>query len=176
MADRSRGGLLARYGPVMVLLLLLTVGVGAVLLSGRVDASQIGRAYALSVGALVIVVLVLELCRIGSRPDSWTDPEPPAIARVPAELTRLEDSLRASRVSHGQYERQVLPVLREIVTDRLLLLGLSEDRDQERANQALGPRLRSALGEQAPWLGQSRPGPSKRELAEVVAELEALGR
>ncbi|MGC1183597.1 MAG: hypothetical protein WBA31_00405 [Candidatus Dormiibacterota bacterium] len=175
MADRSRGGLLARYGPVLALLLLLTLGVAVVLLGGHVDVSQIGRAYALGVGAVVILVLVLELCRVGGGRSSWSDPQTEATPRKPAELVRLEDSLRASRVSPGQYELQVLPALREIARDRLLLLGISLEGDPERADQALGPVLRSALGEDPPWLAASRPGPSQRELATLVAELEALG-
>ncbi|MGH7641516.1 MAG: hypothetical protein ACRENX_00600 [Candidatus Dormibacteria bacterium] len=177
MSHGPRAGLLERYGPILILLVAGTVAVGIVLLRGGVDASQVGRAYLLSAGALVILALLMELRRT---PGSRAVPPPPSsreIAPLPSQLSSLQDSLRASRVSRSQYQLQVLPLLREVAADRLQLLGISMAREPELAAAALGPYLTRELAELRTDGGSVfHRGPAQRELEAVLTALEAIGR
>lgn len=178
MSGGPRVGLLERYGLVLALLVAGTVAVGIVLLRGGIDPSQVGRAYLLSVGALVLFVLVLELRRLGP-PRAWLpSATPPTNATLPLQLEELQDSLRVSRVNRRHYELHVVPLLREIAADRLLLLGISLTRDPAQATAALGPQLSAILLEPDPVTSgsSSRRGPQQRELEAVLDTLEAVGR
>ena len=176
MADGPHNGLIARYGPLVGLLVVATLVLAGVLLHGGVDAAQVGRAYFLGVGALVVVVMVREVGQIGRGWQGGGPPKEPAPAPIPPELAKLQDSLRASRVSTGHYQQEVLPLLREIASDRLLQQGISLDRDPARAAISLGPELSAVLlATRDLGLTPSR-GPSQRELSELLTALEAVGQ
>ncbi|MGC1194462.1 MAG: hypothetical protein WA976_06680 [Candidatus Dormiibacterota bacterium] len=178
MSGGPRVGLLERYGLVLALLVAGTVAVGIVLLRGGIDPSQVGRAYLLSVGALVILVLVMELRRLGLSRTWLPSATRPTAATLPLQLEELQDSLRVSRVNRRHYELHVVPLLREIAADRLLLLGISLSRDPAQAMAALGPQLSAALLESDPETGglSSHRGPQQRELGALLDNLEAVGR
>ena len=170
-------GFLERHGPVLALLLAGTLALGIVLAHGGVDTSQVGRAYLLSVGAIVIFVLVLELRRAAPFQGWQPSPAPRSNPLLPPQLEALQDSLQVRRVSRSHYELQVVPLLREIAADRLLLLGISLTRDPVRAAEVLGPQLSAALRNTrtvgGPPFGR---GPQQRELEAVLAALEEVGR
>lgn len=178
MQGGPRVGFFERYGLVLALLVAGTMTLIVVLLRGGLDPSQVGRAYLLSVGAIVIAALVLALRRAAP------DPRSPSAAdlrsagtRFPPELEALQDSVRVSRVSHTHYQSQVVPLLREIAADRLLLLGISLERDQARAAAALGPQLTALLLDKQPDGGSAaRRGPQARDLDRVLDALTAVGR
>ncbi|HVC39253.1 MAG TPA: hypothetical protein VNH20_04665 [Candidatus Dormibacteraeota bacterium] len=177
MAVGPRRGFLERYSPGLVLIGAGTVALLVVLARGGVDAGQIGRVYVLSVGAIVVVGLLLELRRVGS--DRWSNEPPPTrpVAPLPAQLEMLQDALRAGRANRSQFQRQVVPLLREVAADRLLLLGVSLTREPERAAKVLGPELSSALREEPTPAGglpagRMRPG----ELEPLLEALDAVGR
>jgi hypothetical protein len=72
---------------------------------------------------------------------------------------------------------QVVPLFREIAADRLLLLGISLNRDPERAAEVLGPLLSSAIpAERTPAGTRDQRGPRQQELEAIVAALEAGAR
>jgi hypothetical protein len=168
---------LERYGPVLVLLVAGTVAVGVALARGGVDPSQVGRAYLLSVGAILILALILEFRRAGPARDWSARAESSANPQLPPQLEALQDSVRASRVSLIQYQLQVVPLLREIAADRLLLLGVSLNHDPARAAEVLGPELSAALVSEPTKAGApARRGPRARELGAILVALEAVGR
>jgi hypothetical protein len=148
-----------------------------VLARGGVDASQVGRAYALGVGALVLFSLVQELRR---SPDFVPASRKPAAAgnsSIPPELEHLGDALRVSRTSRRQYELQVAPALREIASDQLLMRGISLKREPDRAVAMLGPELGALLlPDRSDVVKTSRRGPQSKELESLLDALEALGR
>ena len=178
MSGGPRVGLLERYGLVLAMLVAGTVALGVVLARGGIDPSEVGRAYLLSVGALVMFVSVIELRRVGHPPAWLRSATPSTTPTLPLQLEELQDSLRVSRVNRRHYELHVVPLLREIAADRLLLLGISLTRDPARAKAALGPQLSAMLQEQEPTGSGSstRRGPQQRELEAVLATLEEVGR
>lgn len=173
MARAPQVGFLARYGLTLGLLLAGTLALLVVLARGGVDPSQAGRAYLLTVGAIVLFHLVQELRRTGS---FFPQPQPPASgelsSQLPADLVELQDALRASGASSGQFELQVLPVLREIAADRLLLRGISLRRDPERAGVALGREVSVAL--RVGSVGAEAPAGRGLRRNELDALLDAL--
>lgn len=178
IAREPKVGFLERYGPTLALLVAGTLALLVVLARGGVDPSQVGRAYVLAVGAIAAFHLVQELRRTGP----WSPARNSAAtstlsSSVPADLAALRDALRASGSSRSQFERSILPLLREIAEDRLLLRGISPHRDPERAAAALGEGLSQALdakaGDQA--LPTSR-GLRPNELGALLDDLEAVGR
>ncbi|HVB14185.1 MAG TPA: hypothetical protein VNH38_05445 [Candidatus Dormibacteraeota bacterium] len=177
MADSPRVGLLERYSPALFVIALGTVAVGVVLARGGVDASQVGRVYLLSVGALVIGGLILEFRRVAPPRKLLPSAGARLGPQLPPQLETLQDALRAGRVHRSQYQLQVVPLLREIAADRLLLLGISLSREPERAAEVLGPELNLALREEPTPAGALfRRGPRQRELEAVLAALEEVGR
>lgn len=177
MAKGPTVGFLERYGAVLALLVVGTVALVVVLARGGVDPSQVGRAYLLSVGAIAIFGLVLELGRSAPFRGQGPSALSRAGAELPPDLASLQDSLRASRISRSQYELQVVPLFREIAADRLLLLGISLNRDPERAAEVLGPLLSSAIqAEGTPGGTRDQRGPRQQELEAIVAALEAGAR
>jgi hypothetical protein len=177
MARGPQVRFLERYGPTIGLLAVGTVAVVVVLVRGGVDASQIGRAYLLGVGALVLFSLVQELRR---SPDFIPPPRKSAAAgnsSVPPELEHLRDALRVSRASRRQYELQVVPALREIAADHLMMRGISLKREPDRAVSVLGPELAALLLPGQPdVVTTSRRGPQSKELEALLDTLEGLGR
>ncbi|HEY6538397.1 MAG TPA: hypothetical protein VI138_05075 [Candidatus Dormibacteraeota bacterium] len=177
MADGPRVSFVGRYGPVIALVLIATVALLVVLSQPGVDASQVGRAYALGVGALVIGTVLLAFRRAAFYVPPPAPLAPPQVSRLPPELAQLQDALRASRTSRAHYEREVVPVLREIAADRLLSLGISLTRDPDRSAAVLGERLGAAISATgSPELARSRPAPSRADLAQLLHELEGVGR
>lgn len=177
MARGPEVGFLERYGPALALLVAGTLAVAVVLVRGGVDASEVGRAYVLGVGALIIFSLVQELRR---SPD-FVPPRRKSVATgsssIPPELEQLRDALRVSRASRRQYELQVIPRLREVAADQLMMRGIALNREPERAVEALGPELSSLLLPDRPEvLGLPRRGPQEKDLAAILDALEALGR
>jgi|GEM_PF-5512733 len=176
MARGPEVSFLERYGPVLGLLVVGTLAVVVVLARGGVDASQVGRAYVLGVGALVLFSLVQELRR---SPEFVPAPRKSAAGNssVPPELEHLRDALRVSRTSRRQYELQVAPALREIAADQLMQLGISLKREPDRAVAILGPEHGALLMPDRPEVVRtSRRGPQSKELEALLDALEALGR
>jgi hypothetical protein len=166
-----------RFGPALALLTAGTLAVVVVLVRGGVDASQVGRAYVLAVAALIIFSLVQELRRSPDFVPARRKSAATASSSIPPELEQLRDALRVSRASRRQYELQVIPRLREIAADRLMMRGISLHREPERALAALGPGLSSLLLPDRPdVLGLPRRGPQEKDLVAVLDALEALGR
>jgi hypothetical protein len=177
MARGPEVGFLERFGPALALLLAGTIAVVVVLARGGVDASQVGRAYVLAVGALIIFWLIQELRR---SPGFVPAPRKSAVvasAAIPPELEQLRDALRVSRASRRQYQLQIVPRLREIAADQLLTRGISLSRERDRAAAALGPGLSELLlPDREDPLRSLRRGPQQKELAALLDALEALGR
>lgn len=168
---------LERFGPALALLVAGTLAVAVVLARGGVDASQVGRAYVLAVGALVIFTLVQELRHSPDFVPARRKAAPIDSSSIPPELEQLHDAVRVSRASRRQYELQVIPRLREIAADRLMMRGISLNREPERAIAVLGPELSALLLPDRPEvLGLPRRGPREKELAAILDSLEALGR
>jgi hypothetical protein len=168
---------LERYGPALALLVAGTLAVVVVLVRGGIDASQVGRAYVLAVGALIIFSLVQELRRSPEFVPAGRKSAASSSNSIPPELEQLRDALRVSRASRRQYELQVIPRLREIAADQLMMHGISLNREPERALAALGPELSSLLLPDRPEvLGLPRRGPQQKELEAILDALEGLGR
>lgn len=178
MGDGPPRSVLTRFGPLIVLLGLVTLVVVGVLLHGGVNASQVGRAYVLGLGAAVILAVLLEVGQMGPRRGADLRSTRTTNPQLPPELAQLQDSLRAGRVSGAHYEQAVVPLLREIASDRLLQLGISLDREPERAAVALGDRLSAALVGRAQGGAPdaARRTPSQRELASLLSALEAVDK
>jgi hypothetical protein len=168
---------LDRYGVVLALLGAGTLAAVVVLVRGGVDPSQVGRVYVLSVGCVALCLLVQWIRRLSREgPWQWTRSQPAATSLLPAELKRLQDSLRASRASRTQFDVQTRPLLCQVAADRLRLVGIAMEHDPDRAAATLGPRLSEMVLESpADASPTSRRAPSKRELAEILDELEGLG-
>ncbi len=175
MAGGPRVGFLERYGAVLVLVVGGTVALAIVLARGGVDPSQIGRAYVLSVGAIVIAALLLALRRASVSREPLSTAASGANPRLPPDLEKLQDSLRASRVSRKQYQREIVPLLREIAADRLLLVGISMTSEPARAADVLGMalslQLQDDLAEGGLPLGR---GPARAEVDALLDHLEDL--
>ena len=177
MARGPMVGFLERYGPALALLVAGTLAVVVVLARGGVDASQVGRAYVLGAGALIIFSLVQELRRSPDFVPARRKSAAPGSSSIPPELEQLQDALRVSRASRRQYELQVIPRLREIAADQLKMRGISLNREPERAVAVLGPELSSLLLPDRPEvLGFPRRGPQDKDLAAILDALESLGR
>jgi hypothetical protein len=177
MARGPQVSFLERYGPALGLLAVGTLAVVVVLVRGGVDASQVGRAYVLGVGALVLFALVQELRR--SREFVPGPRKSPAVGNssIPPELEHLRDALRVSRTSRRQYELQVVPALREIAADQLMMRGISLKREPDRAVAMLGPELGALLLPDLPDVVRtSRRGPQSKEVEALLDKLEELGR
>jgi hypothetical protein len=177
MARGPKVSFLERYGPALALLTAGTMAVVVVLVRGGVDASQVGRAYVLAVGALIIFSLIQELRRSPDFVPAARKSAPTGNPSIPPELEQLRDALRVSRASRRQYELQVVPRLREIAADQLMTRGISLKRDPERAMAVLGPELSSLLLPDTPEsLSSPRRGPQQRDLVAILDALERLGR
>jgi hypothetical protein len=168
---------LERYGPALALLAVGTLAVVVVLVRGGVDASQVGRAYVLALGALIIFSLVQELRRSPDFVPAARKSSATGSSSIPPELEQLRDALRVSRASRRQYELQIVPRLREIAADQLMMRGISLNREPERAVAVLGPELSSLLLPDRPEvLGSHRRGPQQKDLEAALDALEAVGR
>jgi hypothetical protein len=177
MARGPQVSFLERYGPALGLLVVGTLAVLVVLARGGVDASQIGRAYVLGVGALVLFSLVQELRRSPDFVPAHRKSVAAGNSSIPPELEHLRDALRVSRASRRQYELQVVPALREIATDQLMMRGVSLKREPDRAVAMLGPELSALLLPDMPEVARtSRRGPQSKELEALLDALEAFGR
>lgn len=177
MTAQPAAGLRERYWPAMALLLMVTIAAGVVLLQGGVEPAQVGRAYALAVGAIGLYYLVMDLRRLSTERESGRGRRPEAVEiRLPGDLERLQDTLRASRVSRTQLELAVKPLLREIAVDRLLLRGVSLSHDPEAAAALMGPQLSEALREPPSSADVTpRRAPQARELMALLDTLEGIG-
>ncbi len=169
---------LARHWPSLALLALMTIGFAVVLAGAGPGASQVGRVYLLAAGALVLLLLLLELRRAWTPGGSEGPAQVPQPPRLPAQLEMLQDTLRASRTDPKQYRTVLVPLFREVAQDRLALLGITLDGDRERAQRALGPELApELLRDPSARVHRLLPlGPTARELERLVARLEELGR
>ena len=176
MSQGPRVSVLDRYGVVLVLLGAGTLAAVVALVRGGADPSQVGRIYLLSVGCVVIYLLVQWIRRFSRpRPSEGKRSQPASAGRLPAELERLQDALRASRASRTQFDLQVRPLLRQVAADRLRRVGVALERDPDRAGAILGPRLTELVLEKAAGdSGKGRQAPSKREMAEILDELERV--
>ncbi|MFZ0995215.1 MAG: hypothetical protein WAO09_04450 [Candidatus Dormiibacterota bacterium] len=177
MARGPEVSLLERYGPALGLLAVGTLAVVVVLVRGGVDASQVGRAYVLGVGALLLFSLVQELRRSPEFVPARRKSAAADSASVPPELEHLRDALRVSRASRRQYELQVVPRLQEIAADQLMMHGISLKREPDRVVAMLGPELGALLlPDQPDVVTTSRRGPQAKELEALLDALEGLGR
>jgi hypothetical protein len=101
---------------------------------------------------------------------------PPGVSpERPAELERLEREVHLSLAGSFHMQHRLVPVLREIAANRLLLRhGLDLDARPEAAQRLLGDAAWS-------WLRPDRPEPRDRwapgpPLAELTAVIDALER
>ena len=178
MTLQPAAGLRDRYKLAIALLLMVTIAAGAVLLQGGVEPAQVGRAYALAVGAIGLYYLVVDLRELSTERFRRGARRPEAVGtRLPGDLVGLQDTLRASRVSRTHLELAVKPLLREIAADRLLLVGVSLSRDPQTAAALMGPQLSQAIQEQPPSPDVApHRAPQARELMALIDVLEGIGR
>ena len=157
----------------------LLATVGAVLLATRtkLPSQDVWRAYVLFAGFLGAYVLVQWLRRSGDPRPARRRPPRRQRPGMPAELTQVGDLLRAGTASRPEFDRGMRPLLREIVADRLLAVGVDPDRHQDQAERLLGLRFTElALTRGASQSTIQDRGPSPREIAELLDRLEAIGR
>lgn len=144
----------------------------------QVPGQDVWRGYLLLVCFLGAFLLVQALRYSGDpRPERSRGRRHSKLGAVPPELTQVVDVLRAGTASRPEFDRGMRPLLREIATDRLLLLGVDASRQPERAAEVLGPRLNQLiLSRGASLAGIRDRGPSPAEVAQVLDQLEALAR
>ncbi|MHB8331397.1 MAG: hypothetical protein ACYDEA_04305 [Candidatus Dormibacteria bacterium] len=152
---------------------------GALFLAARtgVPTQDLWRGYLLFMCSLGAWLLVQALSHSGDPRPSRSRAPGRRQPGIPAELTGVGDLLRAGAASRAEFDRGMRPLLREIATDRMLLLGVDPDRQPDQAAALLGPRLTELALTRGASLAEIRDrGPSPDEVAQLLDRLEALAK
>jgi hypothetical protein len=137
--------------------------------------------YLLVLGGLLVRLLLawlrLAFPRPGASPFDTALAARPAPPRPPAELDRLARLLALSNASALHAHTRLRSELRPVAADRLRWsMAVDLDRDPAAARAALGEAGWTLLGGDPGRLpDREAPGPTRDDLAELVARLEGIG-
>jgi hypothetical protein len=167
-----------KSGQVFALLLVATFGFALALeLAGKADGLAL-LAYVLFLGGLGALVLVRRLRMELPREPSFRRLLPPAAdEEQPLEQLRaVERRVRNAQTSAIDVHVELRPLVREIAETRLSRdHGVELEREPERARSLVGPRTWELVRPERPFPEERQgPGLPRRELEQLVAELEAL--